>query len=243
MAMAAFFDLDNTLVRGSSLYHLACDLVRKKVIPRREVMRFARQEMSFIVRRAEPEGVSASAAARALALVAGRSEDSMLAVTSEFVRKKLPSILVPDVLDELRRFQVHGISTWLVTASPIELASAIAGELGMSGAIGTVSEVRDGHYNGNLVGAIAHGPGKVRLVIDQAAIHGFELDMSWAYSDSINDLPLLASVGMPVVVNPNTQLLNIAKKNGWGVMETARRGAPAKRIAGHDPRVRYPASA
>ncbi len=243
MAMAAFFDLDNTLVRGSSLYHLACDLVRKKVIPRREVMRFARQEMSFIVRRAEPEGVSTSAAARALALVAGRSEDSMLAVTSEFVRKKLPSILVPDVVDEFRRFQVHGIKTWLVTASPIELASAIAGQLGMSGAIGTVSEVRDGRYTGNLVGAIAHGPGKVKLVIEQAATHGLELELSWAYSDSINDLPLLASVGMPVVVNPNSQLFKIAKKNGWGVMETSRRGGPVKRIAGHDPRVHYPASA
>ena len=80
-------------------------------------------------------------------------------------------------------------------------------------------------------------------MIDQAAIHGLELELSWDYSDSINDLPLLASVGMPVVVIPSSQLFKIAKKNGWGVMETARRGGPVKRIAGHDPRVRYPASA
>lgn len=66
--MAAFFDLDNTLVRGSSLYHFACELVRKKVIPRREVIRFARQELQYVMRRSEPAGVAASATARALAL-------------------------------------------------------------------------------------------------------------------------------------------------------------------------------
>ncbi len=226
MTMAAFFDLDNTLVRGSSLYHLACELVRKKVIPRREVIRFARQELQYVMRRSEPAGVAASATARALALVAGRSEDAMQVVTAQFVATKLPAMIMDDVLSEVRRFQFHGVPTWIVTASPIELASAIANELGMTGAVGTVSEIHDGRYTGRLASPIAHGPGKMQLVHENAERHGLDLGASWAYSDSINDLPLLSCVGMPVVVNPNSQLLAIAKKNAWGVLETAKRVSP-----------------
>ena len=224
--MAACFDLDNTLVRGSSLYHFACEMVRKKVIPRREVIRFARQELQYVIRRSEPAGVAASATSRALALVAGRSEDAMQAVATAFVATKLPAMIMDDVLAEVRRFQFHGVPTWIVTASPIELASAIANELGMTGAVGTVSEISAGRYTGRLASPIAHGPDKMQLVSENAERHGLDLGASWAYSDSINDLPLLSCVGMPVVVNPNSQLLAIAKKNAWGVMETAKRVSP-----------------
>ena len=96
----------------------------------------------------------------------------------------------------------------------------------MTGAVGTVSEISAGRYTGRLASPIAHGPDKMQLVSENAERHGLDLGASWAYSDSINDLPLLSCVGMPVVVNPNSQLLAIAKKNAWGVMETAKRVSP-----------------
>ena len=114
----------------------------------------------------------------------------------------------------------RGYLTYLVTAAPIELAETVAAALGMDGAIGTVAEVDDsGYYTGRLVGEPMHGPVKAKAISEIAAEHDLDLQECAAYSDSINDLPLLESVGYPHAVNPEGELRRIAMREGWPVHE------------------------
>jgi len=117
-----------------------------------------------------------------------------------------------------------------VTAAPIELGTVIAGRLGLSGALGTVAEVRDGVYTGRLVGDLLHGPAKVAAIQALARDEGLDLARCTAYSDSVNDVPMLSSVGHAVAVNPDPALRRQARRRGWEVRDF-RTGRKAVRIA------------
>ena len=132
--------------------------------------------------------------------------------------------------------QLHldaGQRVWLVTAAPAELASLIARRLGLTGALGTVSESKDGVYTGRLVGEPLHGPAKAEAILALAEREGLDLERCAAYSDSANDLPMLSLVGHPVAVNPDHELKRIARENDWEVRDfrtgrkAARVGVPA----------------
>jgi HAD superfamily hydrolase (TIGR01490 family) len=128
--------------------------------------------------------------------------------------------------------QMHldaGQRVWLVTATPVELASIIARRLGLTGALGTVAEVRAGVYTGRLVGEPLHGPAKAEAVRALAAREGLELDRCAAYSDSVNDMPMLSLVGRAVAVNPDSALRLEARSHGWEVRDF-RTGRKAARI-------------
>jgi HAD superfamily hydrolase (TIGR01490 family) len=226
MKSGAFFDLDNTLVRGSSLFHFGRHLVTRGMLPRRELLRFARAEAQLAVRRTEPEGGPAAIAERVLMLARGRSADDVRSLADEFAERHLPGRLVLPVLAELRTFQEVGLPTVLVTASPTDLAEALAQRLRMTAAIGTVAEIVEGRYSGRLVGGINHGAAKIVTASAAADSMDIDLSRSWAYSDSINDLPLLAAVGIAVVVNPNRHLAAVAAKNGWRVIDGSRSRRP-----------------
>src|SRR5207245_8363111 len=108
---------------------------------------------------------------------------------------------------------------WRVTAAPAELASLIARRLGLTGALGTVAENRDGVYTGRLVGEPLHGPAKAEAIRALADREGLDLSRCAAYSDSANDVPMLSLVGHPVAVNPDPQLRRIARENGWEIRD------------------------
>jgi len=88
----------------------------------------------------------------------------------------------------------------------------------MTGAVATTGEVIQGNYSGNLPGGTMHGINKAHAVRSLALDREYDLPNSFAYSDSINDLPLLVSVGNPFIVNPNKQLENVALKNRWPIL-------------------------
>ena len=120
-----------------------------------------------------------------------------------------------------------GQRVWLVTATPVELASIIAHRLGLTGALGTVAEVVDGKYTGRLVGELMHGPAKAEAVLALAEREGLDLTRCAAYSDSANDLPMLSLTGTAVAVNPDTELRAIARSRGWQIRDfrTGRKAA------------------
>jgi HAD superfamily hydrolase (TIGR01490 family) len=137
--------------------------------------------------------------------------------------------------------QLHldaGQRVWLVTAAPAELASLLARRLGLTGALGTVSEVKDGIYTGRLVGEPLHGPAKAEAITALAEKEGLDLSLCSAYSDSANDLPMLSAVGHPVAVNPDAALKRIATENEWEIRDfrtgrkAAKIGVPAAAGAG-----------
>ena len=111
--------------------------------------------------------------------------------------------------------------------APAQLASIIARRLGLTGALGTVAESVDGVYTGRLVGEILHGPAKAHAVRALAASEGLNLRRCTAYSDSVNDVPMLSAVGTAVAVNPDSELRDIAKARGWQIRDfrTGRKAA------------------
>ncbi|MDQ1616385.1 MAG: hypothetical protein QOJ60_2324, partial [Actinomycetota bacterium] len=122
-----------------------------------------------------------------------------------------------------------GQRVWLVTATPVELASIIANRLGLTGALGTVAEHVNGVYTGRLVGEMLHGSAKAEAVRALAAREGLDLDRCSAYSDSANDLPMLSLVGDPCAVNPDRRLREHARREGWRVRDY-RTGRKAARV-------------
>jgi len=220
MSAAAVFDLDNTLVEGSSLFHFGKEMVRRRFIGPIAVLRYARAEFSYVRNRAEVEGMPALVAERVLGMVAGRQQDELSALADDFVAGRLHRYYVPEILDRIVHFTKLGIPTYLATASPQELADSIARSLGMTGALGTVSETVDGIYTGRLEQPIAHGAEKAVRVRELLAGIGAEPEQCWAFSDSVNDLPMLAMMGHPVAVNPDRALMQIAQQNDWQVISS-----------------------
>lgn len=230
MTSAAVFDLDNTLVHGSSLFHFAKFLVRRRVISARHVVRFAVAERRYASGTGENETTTSQATQRALGLIAGVPQAMLADHVDDFVAGKRAHYFESEMLLAVLRHQARGVPCFIASASPQELVDAFSRRLHMAGGFGTVAEVTDGHYTGRLVGPVCHGDAKARRVRAGLADHGLDLLHSVAYSDSVNDLPLLASAGRPVAVNPDSELAAIAELHGWRVIRgrrDERRTAPS----------------
>jgi HAD superfamily hydrolase (TIGR01490 family) len=223
---AAFFDVDNTIVRGASIFHLARGLYRRDFLTMRDIVRFAIQQARFIAL-GEHLDTMAEIQGRALAFIAGRSVAEMQLIGEEIYDEVLADKIWPGTLALARMHEDAGQRVWLVTATPIEVAQVIADRLGLSGALGTVPEHVDGLYTGQLVGAAMHGQAKAEAVAALADREGLALRRCAAYSDSANDIPLLSLVGHPVAINPDSRLRAHARANGWQVHDyrTTRKAA------------------
>lgn len=223
---AAFFDVDNTIVRGASIFHIARGLYRRGFLSVGDIARFACQQAAFVAV-GESQGTLGDVQSRALAFIAGRSVAEMRAVGEEVFDELLVNKLWPGTLALARMHEDAGQRVWLVTATPIEVAEVIAERLKLTGALGTVPEHVDGVYTGKLVGAAMHGDAKAQAVRELAEREGLALRRCAAYSDSANDIPLLSLVGHPVAVNPDHRLRAHARANGWQVHDyrTTRRAA------------------
>jgi HAD superfamily hydrolase (TIGR01490 family) len=216
---AAFFDLDKTLIPGSSLFLLARGLYERDMFRVRDLLRFGWGQLRFRLGGEQERGMEMSRNST-LDFVTGRSQQELIDWGREIAEERVLPRVYEDIVAVIEGHHDRGEPTFLVTAAPVELAETIAHELGMQGALGTVSEVdQNGYYTGRLVGAVMHGPEKAKAVAELAAEKGFELAESAAYSDSINDLPLLESVGFPHAVNPESELRRVALARGWPIHE------------------------
>ncbi|MBT0767740.1 HAD-IB family hydrolase [Kineosporia sp. J2-2] len=223
---AAFFDVDNTIVRGASIFHLAKGLYHRGFLTPRDILKFALQQGRFLALGEHPHAL-AEVQTRALAFIAGRSVAEMRSIGEEVFEEILTSKIWPGTLALARMHEDAGQRVWLVTATPIEIAEVIAQRLALTGALGTISEHVDGRYTGQLVGAPMHGEAKADAVAALAEREGLSLRRCAAYSDSSNDIPLLSMVGHPVAINPDGRLRAHARANGWQVHDyrTTRRAA------------------
>lgn len=217
MKTAAFFDLDNTLIRGSSLLIFARSLVSRGILPKHDLSKYLIHNLRFIYSKTEKLQIVEKLAPTGLRLLRGKSHQDVKELCEEIVEQEISSRLLLPVNQILKNHQSDNVSTWLVTATPMELALPIARKLGMSGALGTVCEVHKDRYTGGLLSPILHGRLKAAAVREICFTENYQLENSYAYSDSISDLPLLSSVGKPVVVNPNSELRAVAAKNNWKI--------------------------
>ena len=221
---AAFFDVDNTIMRGASIYHFARGLARRKYFSASQIGSFAYKQLKFVTSGSEDLEDMASITEAALSFVEGRPVDELNALGEEIFDEVVDK-LIPGSLALAQQHLDAGDQVWLVTATPVELASILARRLGLTGALGTVSEIEDGRYTGRLVGKPLHGLAKAEAVRALAASEGLDLERCWAYSDSSNDIPMLSAVGHPVAVNADSTLRMHAHENGWRVRDFTRREA------------------
>ncbi|WP_284975545.1 HAD-IB family hydrolase [Arthrobacter sp. efr-133-TYG-104] len=215
---AAFFDVDNTLMKGASLFHVARKMYERKAFTLSQAAGFAWKQFKFVMRGETLQDVHAVRDS-ALTLAAGISVEDIKALGEEVYDEMIESRIWPGTKALAEQHLRVGRKVWLVTATPVEVATVISTRLGLTGALGTVGEVSDGMYTGKLVGDILHGPAKAVAVQLVAEREGLDLDHCWAYSDSANDIPLLTMVGHPVVINPDGKLRRHARDNNWPVYD------------------------
>ncbi|MBV9485017.1 MAG: HAD-IB family hydrolase [Frankiaceae bacterium] len=235
---AAFFDVDNTIMQGASIYHFARGLAARDFFTWRDLAQFAWKQVAFRLKGVEDLGHMEEAKQAALGFVAGHEVEEVVGLGEEIY----DDLMADKIWSGTRALaQLHldtGQRVWLVTAAPAELANIVARRLGLTGALGTVSEIEDGVYTGRLVGEPLHGPAKAEAILALADKEGLDLSLCSAYSDSSNDLPMLTTVGHPVAVNPDAKLKRIARENGWDIRDfrtgrkAARVGVPAAAGAG-----------
>ena len=226
---AAFFDVDNTVMQGASIFHLARGLHRREFFTTRDILGAAWKQAYFrVVGVEDPEHV-ADARASALSFIAGHTVSELEALGEEIFDERMAHRIWPGTRALAQLHLDQGQRVWLVTAAPIEIATIIARRLGLTGALGTVSEHVDGVYTGQLVGEMLHGSAKAVAVKELAERFGLDLERCSAYSDSYNDLPLLTAVGDPCAINPDHRLREHARANGWRIRDyrTGRKAARA----------------
>ena len=227
--VAAFFDIDNTVVRGASIFYLARGLARRGFFTTRDVVRFLEQQVRFRIGGTEDLADMASATDAALGFVAGHEVDEVVRLGEEIFQETIINKLYPGTLALAQQHLDSGQRVYLVSAAPVELARIIARNVGLTGALGTVSEIENGRYTGKLVGSPLHGPAKAEAVRALAAREDLDLARCSAYSDSANDIPMLSLVGHPVAVNPDGGLRSHARAMGWEVRDF-RRGRRAVKV-------------
>ena len=225
--VAAFFDVDNTLIQGASIILLARGLAKHKFFTARDLMGLAWTQAKFRISGEENADDVAAGRDKALAFVEGRTVAELVELSEEVVDTSMLDRVWPGTRSLVQMHLDAGQQVWLVTATPVVLARVIATRLGLSGALGTVAEEVDGVYTGRLVGDILHGPGKAHAIATLAEAEGFDLSRCYAYSDSFNDMPMLTMVGHPVAINPDSKLRKYASENGWDVKDfsTVRKAA------------------
>jgi HAD superfamily hydrolase (TIGR01490 family) len=227
LTAAAFFDVDNTMMMGASIFHFARGLAARKFLEPSDLAGFAWQQLKFRVGGKETQQGMQTSRESALSFVAGRSVTEIVELGEEIYDELMADRIWAGTRALANMHLDAGQRVWLVTATPVELALIIARRLGLTGALGTVAESQDGLYTGRLVGEVLHGPAKAHAVRALAVQQGLNLKRCTAYSDSVNDVPMLSAVGTAVAVNPDSDLRDVARARGWEIRDfrTGRKAA------------------
>jgi HAD superfamily hydrolase (TIGR01490 family) len=216
------------MMMGASIFHFAKGMASRKFFTWRDLVRFTARQARLRLR-GESHDDMHSTRDSALAFVAGKKVDDIIALGEEIYDEEMADKIWSGTHALAMQHLDAGQRVWLVTATPLELATIIARRLKLTGALGTVAESVDGAYTGRLVGEVLHGQAKADAVLAIAEREGLDLSRCAAYSDSINDVPMLSAVGRPVAVNPDSALRAEAKARGWEIRDF-RTGRKAARI-------------
>jgi HAD superfamily hydrolase (TIGR01490 family) len=226
---AAFFDLDRTLMAGSSAFQFGRAAYKAGIVSRRRLVADAWENALFRLRGSTDEGTEALRERIGRTLEGVRVRD-LQRLAPDVLAGVLPRVY-PQMLEIAYRHQDAGRPIFICTAASQEMADLMAVVLTFDGAVGSVAEVLDGTYTGRAGGPFTYREGKAEAIRQLAEREGIDLAASWAYSDSESDLPMLRSVGHPVAVNPDRELGRIAREAGWEILRFEKLGRRL-RVAG-----------
>lgn len=221
MTSAAFFDLDRTLISGASVFPFGVEAWRAGLLKNSDIAKYAAGALAFLAfgdKGVKSEGTRAA--------ILGHVDGVSVEMLDEVSAKVLPKLIDRVRPESHKLLQMHhdaGREMWIVSASPYGIVAPLADTLGMTGAIATRGKVIEGHYSAELEGPFVYGAGKADAIARLATERNYDLVASYAYSDSISDLPMLELVGHPVAVNPDSRLENTAHDRGWPVVIFARK--------------------
>lgn len=226
---AAFFDLDKTIISRSSSLALSRPMYRAGMVTRGQLLRGAYAQLVYALVGADEKKME-------------RLKEGMLALTKgweraeveRLVRDVIVDVIDPyvyqEALDLIAEHRRQGRLVFIVSSSPEEVVRPLARHFGISGVIATRARIEDGRYTGELEFYCA-GEAKAQAIRGLASRAGIDLAGSYAYSDSISDLPMLEAVGHPVAVNPDRELRKVAEERGWGILDFRRPVRLRTRIA------------
>lgn len=236
---AAFFDVDNTIMRGSSIVALARGMADRDYFTTGEVMDFTWKQLKFVMSGRENLDDMAEATENGLQFVKGRAPGEIREMAEQAYDERMVGRLWAGTVELAEAHKALGHDVWLISATPVEVAEVIARRLDLTGGLGTIAEIEDDRYTGKLSGVPLHGAAKAAAIEQIAAEHDLDMSRCAAYSDSANDIPMLSAVGYPVAINPDGALRSHAKSEGWPIRdyrirgkESVRRGVPAAAAAG-----------
>ncbi len=213
---AAFFDLDRTLMAGSSGWHFVRAAYERGMIDRRRLAGDLVDALRFRLWGSTDAGT---------AKVRARMGTYLTGVKERDVRRMAPRVLAgvlrglyPQMLAVAYEHQDAGRPIYICTAASQEMATLLSLVLSFDGGVGSRSEVLDGVYTGREGGLFTYREGKAQAIRELAGRKGFDLARCYAYSDSESDLPMLRAVGHPVAVNPDSTLARVARDEGWEIL-------------------------
>ena len=214
---AAFFDVDNTLIRGSTLYFLGRGMYQRGFFTKSDISRFVLANLRFrLTGKENPEEIKRWQAG-ACEFIGGHNVADIALMAQDVYDQYVSPALWQGTIDIAQTHLSNDEEVWLVTAAPEEMAQLIATRLGFTGALGSKAETKDGMYTGGMNGNLLHGKEKVTAINELALKRAFDLTQCYAYSDSHNDLPLLLGVGIPSAINPDAILRIRALRDGWPI--------------------------
>ncbi|CAA0115482.1 HAD-IB family hydrolase [Zhongshania aliphaticivorans] len=208
---AAFFDFDGTLIAGYSAFYLLKEQIKRKLLGRHQITEVILGLVNYRAHLIDADELMSIGSSH----LKGMLESDFADLGKQVYEKNIFKLIYPEAraLIEKHRQQGHQIVI-VSSASQYQLTDA-AKELGIDHILCTQYQVKDGSFTGEVISPVCWGDGKVRAANNFAAEHGIDLDQSYFYSDSDEDLPLLEAVGHPRPLNPNKRLTKIAKKNNW----------------------------
>ncbi|RVW00279.1 HAD-IB family hydrolase [Rhodococcus xishaensis] len=214
--VAAFFDLDKTVIAKSSVLAFSKPFFAQGLITRRSVLQSSYAQFLFLLSGADHDQMERMRA-HLTTMTAGWDVQQIRTIVAETLHDIVDPLIYAEATDLIADHKARGHDVVIVSASGEEVVSPIAGALGATHSTATRMVIEDGRYTGD-VEFYCYGKGKVEAMQELAESQGYDLAQCYAYSDSVTDLPMLEVVGHPTAVNPDRALRRTASENGWPIL-------------------------
>jgi HAD superfamily hydrolase (TIGR01490 family) len=218
----AFFDVDNTLLKGSTLFFLGRGMYHRGFFTKKDISAFVLANLRYRLTGKENKDEITRFQNAACEFIKGHNVIEIEKIGQEIYEEYVSPAIWQGTIEIAQEHLSKGEEVWLVTATPLDMASLMVKRLGFTGALGTKAEIENGVYTGKMIGNLLHGREKALAIVELANQNGFSLENCYGYSDSHHDIPLLEAVGSPRVINPDTLLRIRAYRDNWPVYDFRR---------------------